>query len=443
MNFYESLAHPAMLALARAGNRGCRIDTTLRDTLRAAADEAALETSEKLKALLGRPINPDSPKQVHTLLYEELRLPEQHKAQKGGQRGAVTADEEAIKNLRRIAPQCSDVLNLLIAYRGHTKRRAALSVPLEKRSDGDYFLTSYNACGTATGRISSSTHVSGYGGNLQNQERGPTRRIFIARPGMTFVKVDGSQAEARVVAALCRDEAWLEKFRTPGYDVHVENASFVYATTEDIIREEHRIKDEVTRVKWFAAHPGCQIGTPPYVDSMRQRGKPVTHGANYMGGPHVAVKMADISYSEAKIGLQRYLAHRPALQRWWSEVETTLQTTKVMRTTWGRFRMFFGRPGDKATLRAAVAHEPQSTVGDLINNAFAHLDRELRALGGWPLLQCHDEIVAEVPPSSVARTAELLRHYTELPLVFRGVTEPLVIPASLGHGDNWYDMKGI
>ena len=444
-SFFHDFAQPAMLALARAGNRGCSVDVGLRSGLAAAEKQTLAGHIEQLRALLGRELNPNSPKQVQALLYDELKLPVQRKPTPGGKGpGLVTCDEEAIKKLRRIAPQHRPLLDKLIDYRGSVKRIAMLETTLVHRSDGEwYFCTSYNATGTVTGRISSSAHILGYGGNLQQQERGATRRIFVARPGMSFVKADGSQAEARDVAARALDEPWLEKFRDPKYDVHVENASFVYSCPEELIREEAKIRDPAERQRWFAAHPSLPPGGSPWTDSLRQRGKPVTHGANYKGGPNVAVKKADIPYSEAKTGLERYTRARRCLAAWWARVDETLRTARQIRTVWGRQRVFLKRC-DESTLREAVAYGPQSDIGDLINHAFMHLDYELAELGGWPLLQAHDEIVAEVPKGQEERAAMLLKKYIEWPLHFPGVQSgPVVIPADLGIGDNWYDLRKV
>lgn len=422
-NFYSSFAQPAMIALARAGNRGCRVDVELRKKYAEKAAEDAAKAIESLTKLVGREVNPNSPKQVKELLYDELKLPPQFSAPSGGFRGKVTCDEEAIKKLKRIAPEHSALLELLLDYRGHTKRKAMLEVELEERSDGEsYFTTSYNATGTETGRISSSTTVLGKGGNLQNQERGETRRVFVPRKGKVFVKADASQAEARVVAALMGDGELVEKFNDPEFDIHAENATLCYGGTveevlrEDALREEGKLKD-----------------------SRRRRTKAVTHGANYKGGPRVAVKSADIPFAEARDAIERYRRSRPLLQRWWSQVEEKVKCREVIRTFWGRQRIFLGR-ADESTFRAAIAFEPQSTVGDLINHAFFQLD-EAGDGEWWPLLQAHDEIVCEVERDRVTEVVDEMRRLFEWPLHIGPFS--LVIPADIAVGENWYDMEGV
>jgi DNA polymerase I-like protein with 3'-5' exonuclease and polymerase domains len=65
----------------------------------------------------------------------------------------------------------------------------------------------------------------------------------------------------------------------------------------------------------------------------------------------------------------------------------------------------------------------------------------------YPLLQVHDEIVvhAKGEPDSpqVQKYAELLKRVMEYPIHFPDVEQPLVIPAEVSVGKNWYDQKKI
>ena len=440
MGFYRDFAQPAMIALARAGNRGVLVDVPLRNRLVEEKRQKFEATKAELAAVVGRSVNPDSAKQVQALLYDDLKLPIQRKRPPGGKGlGAVTSDEEAIKALRRLAPQHSNVLTLVLDCRGLSKDVSGLMTPLETRADGQsYFVTTYNATGTVTGRVSSSAPIhTDAGGNMQNQARGPARRIFKARSGMMLVKGDGSQAEARVVAALMKDEKWLEQFRTPGYDVHVDNVTLIHGLSQDDVKAEAKMTP-AERVVWRRARG---IQTADTRDSLRQQCKPITHGAHYKGGPRAVSKIGDIPFQEAKWGLSKYTRARPLLARWWETVEQMLTTTRTLRTVWGRVRVFMGRLNDQ-TIREAVAHEPQSTVADLVNHAVFQLDQD--GAGVWyPLIQAHDEVVLEVPEALVDVAVTRLRHWLEYPLVYPELSCPLVIPADIKVGPNWYDMKEV
>ncbi len=416
-NFYRSFAQPAMLALARAGNRGCLIDVPLRQTFIDEAVGNADSAQTALDEARGETLNVNSPKQCHTLLYDDLQMPRQYK-HRGGKK-TVTADDEAVKKLRRMYPAHAGILTGILDIRKHLKRASMLGAVLEEREEGMVFPTSYNAAGTCTGRISSSKTLLGFGGNLQNQERGETRRIFRARPGMVFVKADGSQAEARVVAALCRDEELLAKFQDPSFDMHLENAQLIYGGTLEELRAEHKSR------KAFG-------------DSKRQKTKGVTHGAGYRGGPRVAAKAADIPFAEAKMAIAAYRRKRPLLQDWWDRVDQQVLQHRCIRTVWGRLRFFFKRL-DESTFREATAHEPQSTIGDLINHAFFRLDKILAQCGAYPLLQAHDEIVCECYPNAVEAVALALKAELEFPLPFP--TGPLIIPAEVSVGPNWGELE--
>ena len=417
--FYRDFAQPAMLALARAGNRGCLIDVPLRRTFAESARARVAEAQAVLDAAVGSELNCNSPKQVKALLYDRLKLPEQYKFT--GKKRSVSSDNEAISKLQRSYPEHDTVLSAILGVRQGLKEAQQHEVKLEQRPEGEVFPTSYNATGTKTGRISSSATLLGFGDNLQNRKRGPSRKCFRARPGMIFVKADGSQAEARVVAALCRDTALLERFADPGFDIHAENAAMIYHVTEAEVQAQAK--------EYKAAGRG---------DSWRQRTKGITHGANYQGGPKVAVKQADIPFAEAKMAIAAYRRSRPLMLSWWDRVEETVILTRRIRTCWGRLRVFFKRI-DARCLREATAQEPQSTVGDLINHAFFRLDESLASLGAYPLLQAHDEIVCEAPLGTEDEVATLLQAEMQFPLPME--TGPLVIPAEVQIGPNWGELE--
>lgn len=417
-HFYKDFAQPAMVALARAGNRGVLIDT---DLVRKEKEKRKLRLGaikQELKNETNLDINPDSPKQVMGFLYKDLRLPKViHRKRK-----TVTSDAEAIDKLIRNHPKHKTVLGLIKEYRSITTVIGnCLNCVLDNRG---CMITGYHATGTVTGRVSSSETLDGLGTNMQNNERGELRRIFVSRPGMSFVKSDGSQAESRVVAWRARIWDLIEKFPDPLFDVHKRNAMMVYVMTEE----------EYQRDLVLCKEKG--------VDSKRQKSKHCGHAANYKGGPFTAVKNANVSYQEAKIFIRTYVGKQPELPVWWKEVEDMVCRTREMQTLWGRTRLFTDRL-DESLFRSAIAFEPQSTVADLINRAFFMLDHLLKPLGAYPLIQCHDEIVVECPRGRESDVIHIMRPLFEYPMFFNGVEQPLSIPAEFGIGDNWYDLEKV
>lgn len=146
-------------------------------------------------------INPNSPKQVDHLLYNQLKL---------GRTGQGTGADILDK-----LPD-HDVVKALQKYRKAAKLFGTFvkKLPEQIASDGRVHST-YLIHGTATGRLSSRDP------NMQNQPRDPRiRGQFIAAPGYKLCEMDLDQAELRCLAALSGDEALCHIYETEGLSLH-------------------------------------------------------------------------------------------------------------------------------------------------------------------------------------------------------------------------------
>lgn len=146
-------------------------------------------------------INPNSPKQLAVLLYDQLKLGK-------GSRG-TGADI-----LEKLPPH--PVVNALQRYRKAAKAFGTYIKPLPEQvsSDGRVHST-YLIHGTATGRLSSR------GPNMQNQPRDPRiRGQFKAADGHKLCEMDLDQAELRCLAALSGDANLCHIYETEGLSLH-------------------------------------------------------------------------------------------------------------------------------------------------------------------------------------------------------------------------------
>jgi len=418
--FYKYHAQPAMIALARAGNRGVWVDLGLREKL-ALQTRAELEEAKKdISTLVGIDLNPGSPKQLGHFIYDYLRLPQTY--DRRARAYTRSTKEQILEELSGKYPQHAALLNRILDFREKQKMLSTfLTSELDSRGK---LVTSYHATGTVAGRISSSETIFGEGGNMQQFPRGEARRMIIAPPGRKLIKVDLSQAEARVVAWSARDEELVQLFLNPKFDVHTWNAQIGTGKT-DI--------DKGTRHKW----------------------KQILHSSNYGGGPTTAVKHAKMSFHEAKIALEAFMLKRGhALRKWWSEIEMTLQGDsstyftrnglggkRMLRTPFGRRRIFLGRL-EPSTFRSAYAFIPSATVADIINRAFFLLDQTFPP-NAFPELQVHDEIVSECADNEVEECVALIRKHCMTDIYFPEVESPLRIPAEVAVGQNWFDMEKL
>lgn len=101
--------------------------------------------------------------------------------------------------------------------------------------------------------------------------------------------------------------------------------------------------------------------------SYRDLAKRLGHGSNYYGKPPHMSKTIHVEQSVVERFQREYFTAFPAIPRWHRWVAEQLQLHRELTTFMGRRRYFFGRPDDDATLREAIAYEPQSAVADYMN----------------------------------------------------------------------------
>jgi len=401
-DFYREVAHPCMLALCRTGYRGVSINKEAVKRRKKIAEESKSKALKSLESSVGRPVNPNSPKQVKELLFRDLALPPQISRKTGKE----TTDAETIEKLILKHPDFKKFLQPILDYRDAVKTLSFLEMKLDSRGK---MVTSFNATGTKTGRISSSKTALGFGSNLQQQPRGEFREIYVADSGKVLVKADLSQAEIRVVAGIAGIEDLLRNFKNPDFDIHRWNASLIFSKPiEEISKKE------------------------------RQQAKHCLHSANYKGGPGTAQKHAKVPYRVAKVALEKYIRAIPDLSRWWEETEDKIRSTRKLTTPYGRLRVFLGRM-DQTTFRSGIAQVPQSTVGDHINICLSILDSDLPKIDpdAFPILQVHDEIVCEVPnnPEVIRACGNKIKETLESPISIED--REIIIPTEVLVGKSW------
>src|SRR2546422_314206 len=158
--------------------------------------------------------NCGSAPQLKDVLYNGLKLPRRMRA------GKDTTDEEALQSL--CALDRSGLVRLMLRHAKLDTMREIYE-RLAPGNDGAVRAV-FNPAGTYTGRFSASSAFYVLAStNLQNlpaaeSARDPLYRVrecCIPRVGHVFLYADLSQAEARVVACLSKDEALLEAWKDP------------------------------------------------------------------------------------------------------------------------------------------------------------------------------------------------------------------------------------
>ena len=398
---------PLTEVLADMEHVGVRIDA---DSVRAFGDRLVVvitELEQQIFALAGRKFAILSPKQLGTILFEELDLPTIKKTK--GKTGWST-DIEVLERLSNKHP----IVPLVIQYRRYTKLQSTYVEGLLKAVAPDGRIhTCYRQTETRTGRISSTEP------NLQNipvrTELGrEMRKFFIAAEGETLLDADYSQIELRLVAHLCGDENMRRVF-AENQDIHRMTAAQVFNMPEEMVTKE-----------------------------MRSAAKAVNFGILYGIGAFSLSKDIGVSVAKADQYIKDYLRAFPRVEKFMNDTVAQAQETGYVTTLFHRKRFVPELRASNKTVQAAgrriAMNTPvQGTAADIIKAAMVRVWRRLRAEAPTAhlILQIHDELIVEAPADAAKIAAEIL--HTEMEQACQ-LSVPLT--ADVQEGQSWYDAKG-
>ena len=344
------------------------------------------------------------------LFYDKLAIPAIKR------QGRPTVNRDALERLESYLI-AKPIVTHIKAMRELGKKISMLKTEIDP--DGR-MRTSYNIAGTSTGRFSSSFSEFGTGTNLQNIEEA-LRSVFIADRGMKMGYLDAQQGESRVVGAiewnLFQDETYLSACE--GGDLHTTVARLCWPT-----------------LKWTGNTKADRaLAEHPYYRHYDRRFmcKKIGHGSNYGGRPATLSNQAKIDIRAIDDFQRAYFKAFPAHQRWHSHVNHTLRTTGNIVNLTGRKRWFFGRRDDDATLREAIAYDPQGSLADILNNGLLnvwhHRDAEI-------LMQIHDAILIQYPEEKEDEIIPKILKQLRYPIQLKHERE-FVIPYDCKVGWNW------
>jgi DNA polymerase-1 len=349
---------------------------------------------------VGKPFNINSPKQLGTILFEELELPVIKKTKTG-----YSTDEEVLTKLAKY----SEVPILILEYRGLTKLVSTYLDGLINVADKDEIVrTTFNSTITATGRLSSSNP------NLQNipirTDNGKLiRKAFISRKNKKFIIVDYSQIELRILAHLSKDQTFIDSFNK-NQDVHKRTASEVFNTPID----------EVT-------------------DFQRSAAKSINFGLIYGMGEHKLSNELGIKHREAKKYIDLYFEKYSKIKEFKEAVLEDVRKNGFIKTYFGRVRYFNDINSRNVNIKNHVERMAfntliQGTAADLIKFVMVKIHNYLETLDydANILLQIHDELIIEVDDNYVEELYPKIKDIMENSYKF---DVPLIVDGSFS--DHW------
>jgi len=355
---------------------------------------------------VGHEFNLNSPRQLATVLYDELHLvPERATRIKTHK----STDEATLSTLIAAHP----AIEMILEYRELFKLKSTYvdALPVQIGFNGRIH-TTFHTDVTRTGRLSSKTP------NLQNipirGELGEeVRSAFIAPAGCRLLSADYNQIELRVMAHMSGDRE-LKRIFEQGEDIHSQAAIAVLGKKDGQVTKEDR---RIAKMINF----GIMYGISPFGLSTQLKIEP----------------------AQAKEIIDRYFERFPAVREW---IATTLRDAyeKGFVETLGGFKRYVlelrsanqtvRRAGERITVNSPI----QGTAADIIKKAMVEISKQLAESRKRTkmILQVHDELVFEVPEDELKGVAPMIKEIME-------ETFPLSVPlvVELKVGKTWGKMR--
>ena len=402
LRVYGEVELPTNAALARMEHLGVAVDVPKLEALFDRLSTEVAEVAQKAYAIIGREINLASPKQLQTVLFDELGMTGTKQVKTGFSTNAAALNELFEQTQHPF-------LERLLEHREATKIRQIVETMLKSIGSDGRIHTNYVQTGTSTGRLSSESP------NLQNipikSERGrEIRDAFIVGAGFeTLLTADYSQIEMRIMAHLSEDEGIIEAFKT-GEDLH----RFVGA-------------------RIFGVEPS------EVTSAMRSKVKAMSYGLVYGLSEYGLAKQLRIPNAEAKQLMADYFARFGGVRRYLASVVDEAKTLGFTSTVYGRRRPFEDLNSKlfqvRENARRAALNAPiQGTAADIMKLAMTRIDQKMieASLKSRMLLQVHDELVFEVA------SGELEALQTIVVVEMENVVELSVpLEVQIGIGRSW------
>ncbi len=395
---------PLQRTLARMEQVGIALDSDALERLWADFDTEVRRAEQEAYDAIGKPINLGSPKQLQTVLFDELDMPKTRRTRTG-----YTTDADALEGL--YAKTEHPFLAALLRHRDQIRLRQTVEGLQKSISDDGRVHTTYLQTVAATGRLSSTDP------NLQNipirTEAG--RRIrdaFVVGTGYeTLLTADYSQIEMRIMAHASGDVGLIEAF-TSGADFHSAMAARVFGVAPDAVS-----------------------------GAMRAKIKAMNYGLAYGLSAFGLSGQLKISVSEARGLMEEYFERFGHVRDYLSGIVAQARRTGFTETILGRRRYLpdlnsSNRQRREMAERMALNAPIQGSAADIIKLAMLDVEAGLarEGLSSRMLLQVHDELVFEVAPGEADVLESLVRERM-------GHAFDLAVPldVSVGSGRSWHD----
>ncbi len=401
-SLYYNIELPLLPILFSMEEHGIYIDTDYLAEYSIVLAEKIQQISEKIYAQAGKEFNINSPKQLATILFEDLGIRSLKETKTSHSTGADVL--EALEHDHPIIP-------MILSYRTLEKLRSTYVDALPKvvnERTGRIHCT-FNQSGTVTGRLSSSSP------NLQNipvrgEEGKKVRKAFMPqKKDWVFLSLDYSQIELRILAHMSGERALIDAFNDDR-DIHTETAAGVFNVPYDQVTKD-----------------------------MRYKAKAVNFGILYGQKPFGLAKELGIDIKAARVIIDTYFKKYPKVRDFIEFLTLQAKTEKKSVTLLGRERLLPDIDSSNFAVKAAnerfAVNAPiQGSQADIIKIAMIEIEKRIlkSQMKSYLVLQIHDELIFECPKDEVKICEKLVKEAMENAYL---LSVPLKVDVSVGK--NW------
>lgn len=397
---------------------GHRINTENLAQVREAIGKGQAETMKQMVEIIGHEFNPNSPKQLISILYGELGIPEQISRKTG----RPTTDKETLKKLAEITDIEDNIkypfCGLLEKYREYEGVRKIIDKFPEYVTEDGYIFSEVQQYGTTTGRVSIKEP------NYQSYND-PIKKNIIPRPGFWMFDTDYSSVEYRVLGNMVGNKKIMESFKDPDFDYHAYQAAHMYNVPYSAVTKKLR-----------KAAKGINFGLP--------------YG---MGDESLGVRVFGDATPEntrkAAALRNAYFKGQEDIRDWFEYHRNRGVNEGFTETYFGRRRYYHRENFSIGAIRRQAGNQViQGTAADIYKTAVGRVFKRICREGwlGKVIFTgfIHDELLGEVSNEiNPAVWLKALREEFEVK-----VTNPDGSPWSplymgFGYGMSWYEAKSV
>lgn len=362
-HLYETCDLPLMPILVKMERAGVLVNKTGLQQLSNVFHNQLSELESEIWKLAGHEFNIASPKQLGTILFDELNLPANKKR---------STDADALNDLIDSHPIIEKILN----WRSIAKLAGtyADALPRQIASDGRIH-TTYLQTSTNTGRLSSRDP------NLQNipikTDLGEEiRKCFVAPEGKVLISADYSQIQLRLLADVANVKTFKETFNS-GKDIHEQTARQIFGIADNM----------------------------PVPKDLRRAAKTVNFSIIYGISSFGLSGQLGISRAAAQEIINAYMAGLPEVKEYIEHIKNFATQHACVYTPWGR-RIELPEVKNPRmrgyAMRAAVNAPIQGFEADLMRRAMVNIEKDIMKPNADKvrmIMQVHDEIIFECDES--------------------------------------------